>query len=242
MLARLLVPAVLAAAAVLPTTGCRRRPPPPPPESADSTLASFVEVDTLTLDDFSSRVRWTGFGFTDVRFSKQRGQAILRGDSLLSLALTLDAASLIQTGATTSARDPRGPQYFDAARYPEIVLTLDRVQPDTASATTQLVSGTLTMWGTPRPISFPASVRITTTPIGSEVRRSLALNAAFVVQSTEWDSTGTRVGGPIDIRLNLVARPKDAPAPGAAMRATQRYQDSLRTLPGAPRTDSVARD
>ncbi len=240
MTVRSLAPAVLALAAIVPATGCRRRPPPPPPESADSTLATFVEVDTLTVDDYSSRIRWTGLGFTDVRFSKLRGQAILRGDSLVGLSLVLDATSLVQSSTVRSATDPRGPQYMDAARYPEVTFALDRVTPDTASATTLVVGGTLTLWGVTRPLSFPASVRITSTPIGTEVRRSLALNASLIVPTAEWDSTGAHRTGPIDVRVNLVARPKGAPPPAVAMRAAQRYQDSLRALYGPGATGDSA--
>lgn len=221
-----------AAAALVPASGCRRRPPPPPPATADSTNASFVERDTLPLDDFSSRVRWSGVGFTDVRFSKMQGQAILIGDSLQGLTMTLDAASLVQMSANRSEGDPSGPMFLDAARYPEVVFRLDRVRPDTTGGSTAaLLDGQLLLWGQTRPITVPASVRITSTPIGTDVRRSVAIDASFVLASSEWDSTGAHRTGPISVRANLIGRPRDAPRPGSSIRANQRFQDSLRSLP-----------
>ena len=242
MSARLVLAGIALAAAVLPAAGCRRRPPPPPPESADSTNAAFLATDTLIFDDFSSRVNWSGLGFTGVRFSKMRGEVVLKGDAVTGMTVVLDAASLVQMSALRSENDPGGATYLDAARYPEVVFRLDSARPDTSGGSNSaLLDGQLTLWGETRPLTVPASVRITATPVGTEVRRSVAINTSFVLTSAQWDSTGAHRTGPIEVRATLIARPRDASAPGGSIRAMQRYQDSLRSIPGgAP--DSVAID
>ncbi len=242
MSARLVLAGIALAAAVFPVAGCRRRPPPPPPESADSTNAAFLATDTLVFDDFSSRVRWAGVGFTDVRFSKMRGEVVLTGEALTGMTLVLDAASLVQMSALRSSSDPASAAFLDAARHPEVVFRLDAARPDTTGGSSAaLLDGKLTLWGETRPLTVPASVRITATPVGTEVRRSVAINASFVLTSAQWDSTGAHRTGPIEVRATLIARPRDASAPGGSIRAMQRYQDSLRSIPGGA-ADSIPID
>ncbi|HYE57670.1 MAG TPA: YceI family protein, partial [Rhodothermales bacterium] len=192
--------------------------------------------DTLFFDPFSSRVRFELANGIEGRFTELSGYVLLDSemDTVASLRLVLDATSAVPTGSNQEGVDLLGPRRLDAERYPEVIYEATRIRGDTtAGSNVSIIEGALTLWGKTQALPLPASVRIT--------GRTVAINASFDVSPVAWDSTGAHDTSPVSVRAQLVARPRDVPAPGASLRANQRYQDSLaRTTPLL--SDSTSRD
>jgi polyisoprenoid-binding protein YceI len=120
----------------------------------DGTLAG-----NWTLDPARSQVRLRSksmWGMVSVKgaFGQVAGAAVITRDGEVSGTLTVGAASL---DTRNKKRDDhlRSADFFDAARYPDITFTLDRVQPSGQGVT---VTGSLTVRGQTRPLSFGAAV------------------------------------------------------------------------------------
>lgn len=120
----------------------------------DGTLAG-----NWTLDPAGSQVRLRSksmWGMVSVKgvFGQVAGAGVITGGGQVSGTLTVGAASL---DTRNKKRDDhlRSADFFDAGRYPDITFTLDRVQPSGQGVT---VTGSLTVRGKTRPLSFGATV------------------------------------------------------------------------------------
>ncbi len=123
------------------------------PVLQDGTLAG-----SWTLDPAGSQVRLRSkslWGMVSIKgvFGQVGGAGVITRDGQVSGTLTAGAASL---GTRNKKRDDhlRSADFFDAARYPDITFTLDRVQPCGQGVT---VTGSLTVRGQTRPLSFGAT-------------------------------------------------------------------------------------
>lgn len=205
----------LAAFALAAVPGCRPDTPPIPEMPVETAPA--VVADTLRFDPYSSRVLWSRGGAREARFRAFEGGVAMLADSVMGMRLVLDATSAVQTGVERT-RNVTGLDALNAARYPEVVFESTRLRRDAGSSVT-LVEGLLTYHGVARPITFPASLRVT--------RGSVGFSASFEFEPARWDSLLPDGGGAVRVRANLIARDAGTPAPGASMRAMERYQDSL---------------
>ncbi len=217
-------------------SACRRDPPPIPTDPAADSLNLAGRYDTLFFDPFSSRVRLEQPGGAEGRFTKVSGYALLDKDvnEVQQMHVVMDAASVAPSGSFKLDVDWRGPRMLDAARFPEVLYDATAMRRDsTPGSNVILVEGTLGLWGRTQALPLPASVRLT--------GRTLAVNATFELRPGAWDPSGAHDTSFVRVRANLVARPRDVPAPAASLRANERYQDSLaRSTPLV--SDSARRD
>lgn len=221
---------------LLAASACREDPPPIPADPAADSLNLAGRFDTLFFDPYSSRIRMEHQGGAEGRFTKLSGYALLDTDvnEVTTMRLVLDATSAVPSGSFKEAVDWRGPRMLDAARFPELVYDVEAMRRDTTpGSNVTLLDGTLALWGQTQALPLPASVRLT--------GRTLAVNATVEIRPGAWDRSGAHDTTLVRIRANLVARPRDVPAPAASLRANERYQDSLaRTAPLV--SDSSGRD
>ncbi|MBV8371559.1 MAG: YceI family protein [Candidatus Eremiobacteraeota bacterium] len=146
------------AVAVLPATGAR----------AAAAVSARTEI-TRSADLASSSVSLT---VSQLFFSRVHGTIAITSASIVTPAATevprkvdvaLDAASTT-SGDPQRDADLRSGKFFDAARYPTVTFTSDRiVGTDPARFT---IAGNLTIKGISRPISF--ETRVTGTSTGSD--------------------------------------------------------------------------
>lgn len=203
---------------VLAFAGCRSDEPPPLDLAEAGALAAAQEdaPDTLRVDPASSEIRWSGLyaaGEQGGGFRTFDGGVVLANDSVVShLRLRLDARSLWSDAPADAVR-LADTAHFSAERFPVVTLDATGFTPiDTLSATHR-VSGTLTMRGVTRPLTFPASIRIT---LGT-----VAVNATFNITPAEWGvgRPGELLADSLRLRINLVVRPSDEEGPNTSRSA-----------------------
>ena len=128
-----------------------------------SALQALIEDGTLTgswtLDPARSEVRLESrhtWGLRPVHgvFRQVTGKGTVTAAGQVTGTLTVAAGS-IDTKNTMRDKDLRSAKLFDIANHPDITYTVDGIQP--ASGGVQ-VTGSLTVRGTTRPLSFDATV------------------------------------------------------------------------------------
>lgn len=215
-------PLLLAVLAVVPAA-CSKGPKVADEGALDSTSAALqaTKVDTFLVDPVSTRLRFSGGGFTDVVFQETGGYVLAAGDSVVGFRVTARSGSAFQEGVATRGADLGGAAYFNAAAAPDLVLASDRiVQDGAAGSSASFVDGTFAMRGLARAVRFDGSLRPSEESVGATF--------TFAVAPSDWDTTGAvAFRDSLRFRLNLVARAKGAASPGAAIRQANRYRDSV---------------
>jgi polyisoprenoid-binding protein YceI len=102
-----------------------------------------------------SRSMW-GLVAVNGAFREVSGNGTVRADGKVSGTITVAAASI---DTSNSRRDThlRSADFFDSASYPDITFTADGIRP---SGQGVAVTGTLTVHGRTRPLSFDAAVSV----------------------------------------------------------------------------------
>ena len=135
----------------------------PQGQPAASALQALVQDGTLTgswiLDPARSEVRLESRHTWGLRplhgvFGQVTGTGTVTAAGQVTGTLTVAAGS-IDTKNTMRDKDLRSAKLFDIANHPDITYTVDGIQP--ASGGVQ-VTGSLTVRGTTRPLSFDATV------------------------------------------------------------------------------------
>ena len=135
----------------------------PQGQPATSALQALVQDGTLTgswiLDPARSEVRLESRHTWGLRplhgvFGQVTGNGTVTAAGQVTGTLTVAAGS-IDTKNTMRDKDLRSAKLFDIANHPDITYTVDGIQP--ASGGVQ-VTGSLTVRGTTRPLSFDANV------------------------------------------------------------------------------------
>ncbi|MBE2185922.1 MAG: YceI family protein [Rhodothermales bacterium] len=197
-------------------------------------VASAVVGDTLVVDTVSSEIGWTGRKVTgkhDGTFGSYNGYLIVDTTGVLAVNLTFDTRT-ITSDAPRLTEHLRSDEFFDVAKYPEATFVSTSITPlgdSTDAATGQhtqfTVTGNLTMHGVTKSVTFPASIR--------KSPSSVAARAEFAINRKDWGIVYTGkpddlIRDEVDIRFNVIARPKGAEAPGAAIRAEDAFRDSVK--------------
>lgn len=86
--------------------------------------------------------------------------------------------SSVYTQIDLLTRHLKDPDFFDAAKYPLSTFESIRVSPPTAGATDQTVTGTLTLHGITKRISFPAHLEFQ--------RQSVLLAAKLTIHQSDF--------------------------------------------------------
>ena len=208
---------------------------------ADAVATSAAVGDTLVVDTVSSEVGWTGRKVTgkhDGSFGSYDGYLIVDTTGVKAVRLHFDTRT-ITSDTERLTTHLKSADFFDVERFPDavfestsIVPIADSVDAATGQQTQFSVTGNLTMHGVTKSVSFPASIR--------KSPSSVAARAEFAINRKDWGIVYTGkpddlIRDEVDIRFNVVARPKGASAPGAAIRAVDAYRDSVQA------TDSTAR-
>jgi polyisoprenoid-binding protein YceI len=183
----------------------------------DIRLWDSARTDTMLLDTEASVVHWTGTKFGgrgshagDIRLAA--GNIRLGGAAMVSGTITLPLASLTVTDIPAWEPIPRNrlrrhlldPDFFDAARFPDATLVLERavrVEPGRWRVEAQL-----TMHGVTRPIIFDAVIEL-------PPEAGISASAFFRINRHHWGLSyrGSQLGNDlvdddITFRVRLVAR------------------------------------
>ncbi len=135
----------------------------PQGQPATSALQALIENGTLTgswtLDPARSEVRLESrhtWGLRPVHgvFGQAAGNGTVTAAGQVTGTLTVAAGS-IDTKSTMRDKDLRSAKLFDIANHPDIVYTVDSMQPADGGVR---VAGSLTVRGRTRPLSFDAKV------------------------------------------------------------------------------------
>lgn len=229
---RLLLPALVAGSLAL--AACGGKSAEQAVVSDATATAADVVGDTLAIDTTSSEVGWTGRKVTgkhDGTFGSYAGYLIVDTTGVQAVRMTFDTRT-ITSDAPRLTEHLKSDEFFDVAKYPEavfestsIVPIADSVDAATGQQTQFTVTGNLTMHGVTKSVTFPASIR--------KSPSSVAARAEFAINRKDWGIVYTGkpddlIRDEVDIRFNVIARPKGAPTPGAAIRAEDAFRDSVK--------------
>ena len=154
----------------------------------DALLREGRLAGTWTLDAARSEVRLRSkgmWGLAPVKgaFGRVSGEGVVAPDGSLTGTVTV-AADSIDTKNSKRDTHLRSADFFDAANHPNIVFTVDGIRP---SGHTASVTGSLTVRGRTRPLSFDANVSI---PGPGEVR----LETEIPVNRADFGLTWNQLG------------------------------------------------
>lgn len=127
---------------------------------AVSVAPALAERSTLSVDPVHSSVTFTIrhlVSRTSGRFGDFDGKVIIDPETLefVKAEGSINVVS-IDTGNANRDKHLRGEDFFDAARFPKITFSADRLSSVDAEARTAKVHGTLTMHGVTRPVVLDA--------------------------------------------------------------------------------------
>ena len=151
--------------------------------------------------EFSMRTRWgqTLFG----RFPDATGEVVQLPDGLRQVRITLKAASVDILDHPRYTRFARGPNFFDAANYPEVQFHSDPYTPDLLREGGDL-HGRLRMHGIERRERF-----VLTPAQCARPGRDCPIVVAGTVQRGDYDLDGWRMALRDDVRFALKVRLRD---------------------------------
>lgn len=123
--------------------------------------AAVAEGRTIQVDPARSRIHALGAKLTathDIMFDDWTGGIRLSGDELVGLEATVQMASL-RADADKLTAHLKTPDFFDVEQWPTATFQSTRViRASGAEGATHKVTGQLTMRGTTKTITFPASL------------------------------------------------------------------------------------
>lgn len=228
---RLLLPVLAAGSLAL--AACGGKSADQAAVSDSLAVATAAVGDTLVVDTVSSEIGWTGRKVTgkhDGSFGSYHGYLIADTTGVLAVNLTFDTRT-ITSDTPRLTEHLKSEDFFAVETYPEATFVSTSITPlndSTDAATGQrtqfTVTGNLTMHGVTKAVTFPASIR--------KSPSSVAARAEFAINRKDWGIVYTGkpddlIRDEVDIRFNVVARPKGATAPGAAIRAEDAFRDSV---------------
>lgn len=228
------LPALVGASLALSACGNRSTAPQADVSDSLATATAPLSGDTLWIDPASSEIGWTGRKVTgkhDGSFGTFDGYLIVDTTGVQGVRFTMDTRTITSDNDRLTEH-LKSEDFFAVEQYPEAVFestSIAAIVDSTANATGQTtrftVTGNLTMHGTTKSVTFPASIR--------KSPSSVAAQAEFAINRKDWGIVYTGkpddlIRDAVDIRFSIVARPKGASAPGAAIRAENAYRDSVR--------------
>ncbi|MBP9025359.1 MAG: YceI family protein [Phycisphaerae bacterium] len=114
----------------------------------------------------------------------------------------------MHTGIELRDRDMRGAEWFDAARYPEVVIEISRaenVRPASANSASMNLVGTCTMHGQTNPVSIPATLAyMVESPQTMKLVKGdvIRIRAEFTVKLSDYGITGPRGSEIIGVKVS----------------------------------------
>ena len=153
--------------------------------SLQTLLTDPTLTGTWTLDPERSSIRFTSktlWGLIPVngRFTDVTGEGVITAGGQLSGRLVIRADS-VRTGIGMRDHHLRAPDFFDAERFPEIVVEVTGIAPDGTPA------ATLSIRGTTLPLPITATV-------GRLDPTRVTITARGDIDRTRWDVGGNMLG------------------------------------------------
>lgn len=180
-------------------------------EAATASADKSAGLTEWTLDPSHSRIGFTVphmvISEVDGQFKKWSGKALLDEKNLHNsqVELTIDAAS-IDTGDAKRDEHLRAPDFFDAAKYPEIKFKSSRI---TKAGKGYKLQGDLTIHGVTKPVTLDATVsNAVMNPWGKQVR-AVRITGKLKRQDfgLNWNKTldkgGVLVGDNVELNIKL---------------------------------------
>ena len=165
---------------------------------------SALAADTYKIDPVHSSVGFSirHFAISNVRgkFNEFSGEVVLDGKDLKEATGTIQTKS-VDTGNSRRDDDLRGPNYFDAAKYPTITFQSKRVVKDGDQA--KLI-GDFTMHGVTKEITLPITIN---GPIEQRGSKRIGLEAKTKISRKDYGMTGgvPAVGDEVELEINAEA-------------------------------------
>lgn len=159
------------------------------PESAPANASPAASGDTpapvtqdVVLTPDSTKIQFVGTHVGEPKprtgtFAKFQGTAGLEGDSLRSVQVDIETASLT-TDIDKLTNHLKSPDFFDVNQFPQAKFVSTAIEPAGDGMVT--ITGDLTLLETTKSISFPATV---------STADGLKLNAEFVIDRTQFGMT-----------------------------------------------------
>jgi polyisoprenoid-binding protein YceI len=171
---------------------------------AAGAAASAWRLDPATR--IAADVAWQGRS-VEVRFPDVAGAVEFDPDHPERARATIRvSARTATTGLPPADALLRGRDYLDAARYPEITFSLDRLT-RTSSETAEILGG-ITLRGVTRPVTFSARVFRYGPAADDPLRFEAGFDLSGRIDRTEFGSTGglPDVAAVLPVRIHLLMR------------------------------------
>jgi len=151
----------------------------PPSETKDQPVP--VADDKVAISGENSRIEFVGTkpgGKHAGGFNKFSGTIKLdgAGKQVTDIDITIDMESLWADNNEANQR-LRTPDFFDVMEHPKAMFTATKIEPSKEGDATHTITGDLTLRGTKKPITFPATIKL--------ADDGLSLKASFKVSSSK---------------------------------------------------------
>ncbi len=145
---------------------------------AANAPAVAASAATFAFDEASSKIAWTGSKVTgkhDGGFKTFRGSVTMvdNAPEKSRVSVEIDADSLF-TDSEKLAGHLKSADFFDVAKFPKASFASTAIKAGGEKGASHTISGTLTLHGTTKAISFPANVKATAA--GVDVDAEFAIN------------------------------------------------------------------
>ena len=214
---RFLLP--LVAAGMLVVSGCAKDPSKEAPKASVGAVKSTAEAPLPAPGETKAAVALTGrIGFVGSKVTASHDGVFKAWKGTATLGDTPESSSVsfsVETASVVSDPDDRGAfsekldghlksgDFFDVANHPTATFTSTTIVKDASKGGTHAVTGDLTIRGTTRPVTFPATVTMD--------KAGVKAKAEFTINRKDW---GIMYAGMADdlirdgvvIKLDLVGK------------------------------------
>lgn len=142
--------------------GASEREPEPPPTEREPVPEQPPALERLEADLGTSKIGFAVGKATSehvAQFEDFEAHTQLVDGAPTQLDITIQMAS-VRADRETLTKHLRSPEFFDVARYPTSTFAATTFSPDPGESQTHTVTGTLTLHGVERSITFPAQIRV----------------------------------------------------------------------------------
>ena len=179
---------------MLALAGCAKDPSKEAPKAAVGAVKEAPSANSPGTQSTAQTVALSGrVGFVGSKVTASHDGVFKEWTGSAKIGETLEKSSVtftVQTASVVSDPDDRGafsgkldghlksPDFFDVAKFPTATFTSSKIVKDSAKGGTHAVTGDLTIRGTTRPVTFPATLE--------KKQKSLKAKAEFTINRKDW--------------------------------------------------------